>query len=208
MNLTVSPINTKTGYSQNVSSKGFFNKLFKASKNPAKDVFIASTAATAVSTGAITTARTQNSKETDMAMDQIYRDLEEMYKFAGKSCFESLIKNVNNNLEKLPDDSTKVFINEAMSSITNAIENNPSKLFSRYSSFGKVMIGLSGEFILETCANLLAINAGAEWANNQDFAEQVQKDILTSKNIMQLMNNGDWEAISKLDLNPSASKYL
>ena len=63
MNLSVTPVNYQTKAPQNISHKGFFNKLFKPKANKVtKDVFV--TSATAISAiGAVATTQAQKKRK-------------------------------------------------------------------------------------------------------------------------------------------------
>ena len=93
------------------------------------------------------------------------------------------------------------FIEEVMICISNALKNNPNKLCSLYSNSGQVL-GKEGRFLLITCKNLLELSSSEEYAKDKDFVEQVQKNVQLSKNLIQLINNGDWEKTKELDLGP------
>lgn len=82
MNLTISPINSQTTSSQNISSKGLFKKLFGASKKPAKDVFISTTAATVGTASIVAANQVQKSEKTDWdkATGRVFANLRNMSK--------------------------------------------------------------------------------------------------------------------------------
>ncbi len=203
MNLTVTPVNYQTKAPQNISHKGFFNKLFKPkAKKVTKDVFV--TSATAISAmGAVATTQAQKKEKNEEIENRIYLNIEKIQKFLTPQCnsTENRIKSINEDLKKLPQDSTTAFIEEVMICISNALKNNPNKLCSLYSNSGQVL-GKEGRFLLITCKNLLELSSSEEYAKDKDFVEQVQKNVQLSKNLIQLINNGDWEKTKELDLGP------
>lgn len=199
MNLAISSINTQTTSSQNISSKGILGKIFRTNKNLTKDVFVPSAAATASASAAVAN-NTQNSKETE-AMDKVYGNMEYMYMFARPSQYKDIIKDINTNLEKLPENSTKAFINEVMNCITVTLENNFDEICSLNSSQQGMVMGMQGRFLLKTCHKLIRLETDADMSNNKDFIEQVQKDVLTSKNLIELINKGDWKSAKKIEFN-------
>jgi len=201
MNLTVTPVNYQTKAPQNISHKGFFNKLFKPKANKVtKDVFV--TSATAISAiGAVATTQAQKKEKNEEIENRIYLNIEKIQKFVSllSNSAENSIQSINEDLKKLPQNSTTDFINEVMICILNARENNPNKLCSLYSNSGQ-MLGREGKFLLMTCKNLLELSSSEECAKDKDFVEQVQKNVQLSKNLIQLINNGDWEKTKELDL--------
>ena len=76
MNLTVTPVNYQTKAPQNISHKGFFNKLFKPKANKVtKDVFV--TSATAISAmGAVATTQAQKKEKNEEIENRIYLNIE------------------------------------------------------------------------------------------------------------------------------------
>lgn len=201
MNLTVTTVNTPTVNSQNISSRGFFGKLFRASKQPTKDVFISTIAATAVgATSAAVTNQVQNAENDTQALKSLFFDLRDMHRKASLlgNKFEILTKNINENLKELPQDSTREFISEVMNCITVALEKNPKELCSCHRFGDGAVMGNAGRFLLETSQGLVLLKQSSEFADDKEFAEQVQKDVLISKNIMELINNGDYEAADKM----------
>lgn len=110
---------------------------------------------------------------------------------------------LNNEIKKLPQSSIKEFIKETLDCITNAFKNNPEKLCSMHQFGEGDVIGEEGTFLLETCRNLIRLTHG-QCSSEKDFVEQIQKDVETSKNLMQLINNNDWEGARKINLDSSA----
>ena len=210
MNLMVSSVSTQIPASQNISSKGRFSKFFGINKKPAKDVFVAAaTTAAAATAGAAAANQVQNSKN-DEAMREVFVNLRFMHSKASlrDNSFEKLINNINENLNKFPQDSTKDFISDVMGCISNALEKNPKELCSIHEFGNGRMMGNAGAFLLKTGQNLIRLKTNAEDAANKNFVEQVQKDVQTSKNLMQLINNGDWESVRKINLDSNIMKYL
>lgn len=209
MNLTVSPVSTQIPASQNINSKGRFSKFFGINKKLKKDVFVAATSTAAAATGAVTASKVQNSQN-DQAMKEVFVNLRFMHSKASlrDNSFENLIKNINEDLKNFPQDSTKDFINEVMSCISNALEKNPKELCSIHDFGNGRMMGNAGTFLLKTCQNLIRLKTSADDAANKDFVEQVQKDAQTSKNLVQLINNGAWESVRKINLDSNIMEYL
>ena len=200
MNLMVSSVSTQIPASQNISSKGRFSKFFGINKKPAKDVFVA---------GAATVNQVQNSKN-DKAMREVFVNLRFMHSKASlrDNSFEKLINNINEDLNKFPQDLTKDFISDVMGCISNALEKNPKELCSIHEFGNGRMMGNAGAFLLKTGQNLIRLKTNAEDAANKNFVEQVQKDVQTSKNLMQLINNGDWQSVRKINLDSNIMEYL
>lgn len=209
MNLTVSPINVQTQSSKNISSKGMFNKIFKVNKTPAKDVFVASATAAATVAGVVglaTASQTQNSEQNEKTMSRVFKNIRSMYDSASllNNEFGNLVKNINEDLTTLPDNSTKDFINEVMTCISTSLDKDPKKLCSSHRFGDGDVMGKEGCFLLKTCQNLISLQLNPEDAEDKEFVAQVQKDVVTSKNLMQLINNDDWDTARKVDLESMA----
>lgn len=129
----------------------------------------------------------------------------EKEEYSDKDDLKQRIEATNKALERLPQDSTKDFINEVLSCINNALDNNFEKICPVHTWAGGEEFDLPGSLLLHTCMNLIRLShSPAEFAKIKGFAEQVQKDVLTSKNLMHLFNNEDWEAVGKVNLASSA----
>lgn len=209
MNLTMSAISTQVPASQNVSSKGRISKFFGINKKTAKDVFVRAASTTTDKVNAVAANQVQNPQNNE-TMRKVFIDLRFMHRKASlrNNSFENLIKDINEGLKEFPQDSTKDFINEVMSCISDAIEKNPKELCSIHAFDNGAMIGNAGAFLLKTCQNLIRLKTSAADAANKDFVAQVQKDVQTSKNLIQLINKGEWESVRKVNLDSNIMKYL
>lgn len=202
MNLTVTPVNYQTKTPQNISHKGFLNKLFKPNTNKiTKDVFVSTIAATGIITSQLVKEATSKTAPLNNDEQRVYANFNCIEKGVVSShSFANTRKVILKDLENFSSNSVSNFIKAVLNCITNA---DKDKMF-RISTANGIAVGLEGEFLSNVCTRLLALQGNSELKNNSTFVEQLTEDIEISKQIIQGINDNDWESIKHLEMKPKS----
>ena len=196
MNLTVTPVNYQTKTPQNISHKGFLNKLFKPNTNK-----ITTIAATGIITSQLVKEAASKTAPLNNDEQRVYANFNCIEKGVVSShSFANTRKVILKDLENFSSNSTSNFIKVVLNCITNA---DKDKMFRISTDNGRT-VGLEGEFLSNVCTRLLALQGYSELKNNSTFVEQLTEDIEISKQIIQGINDNDWEAIKHLEIKPKS----
>lgn len=186
MNLTISPVSFQ-------SSRLVITKMPKIKTAPAKDVFVGTMGA--IAAVSIPEAPSGQDKK---ALSSIYTNLNYMINNSSRRDVKDgyVTGLITDKLDCLPEGFNQKFIKDVLTCITNEAETQTNNLFTCSGCY----IGTEGTFLLNTCKNLVLLAASPKRADDKEFIKNLNADVLTSKKLMQEINNGNWDAVKKIEL--------
>lgn len=135
---------------------------------------------------------------------RIFSNLEYISKRrSGSKEFEYLKSLIIRDMNKIPQDSDTNFIQEALTCINNAPKD---KMFYENSMFDR-SIGSEGAFLLATGEKRLLLRVRPNLQNDKEFMAKLKDDISISKQLMEDINNGNWERINNMQLENNHYKF-